>query len=41
LNFYNSFIKFCEKNNLTKAQGIEILEKQLEGERQDEQQQQL
>ena len=31
MDFYNSFTEFCEKNNLTRSQGIEILEKELEG----------
>ena len=30
MNFYNNFQEFCEKNNLTKVEGIEFLEKELE-----------
>ena len=32
MDFYNSFQEFCEKNNLTRSQGIEFLEKELKRE---------
>ena len=32
MDLYNSFQEFCQNNNLTTTQAIEILEKMLKGE---------